>query len=154
MVNICPECETEQQDDVKVCECGYVFVATNSHDPSRLRCGWTDGSNRCPMPGTLSHGIGSGAKFYCRNHIDVQSAEEGHQIMDDLLRNRHKIVPPRDWRDELVGEGVKRYGQQPDETRDEWIARIRAEFLALSRRGAFRRMAGSGEGVSRGEDSG
>jgi len=154
MTKRCPDCEADGLPEaMKVCECGHVFEEVEAPvDPSRFRCAWTDGTNRCPLPGTQSNSTRKGGSMFCRDHVDVKDTVLGNQIMDDHLRNRHKLPIHRDWRDEMVGAAMKQYEQRPEESHDEYIERLRAEFLSLSRRGALRRLAPEGEGLSRGED--
>lgn len=68
----CPECGTELKPSARSCSCGWGKTGQRiSEGPKDYSCA----AYGCPLPGSISSGIGASGTFYCRFHF-------GHPVQD------------------------------------------------------------------------
>lgn len=100
------------------------------------RCQFEHNGALCPLPGNSSDSPSAGGTWYCLYHRHGQN--RSHDLaQDEHFRIFSDPACVRDWLELHYGETVKREGlrllrdnkdwrRQPDESRSEYVARVRA----------------------------
>lgn len=96
----CPECGVTlvKKDECTICG----WEKSGKRRVAQSTCAYTDGTDRCPLPGTISDNIRGGGPYYCRWHWRDKKGRAAREILDDALRNPK--APAKHWADEMVDE--------------------------------------------------